>query len=324
MLGNPRWIDNVTTTVWRGCWGTFSYGIVISLVQIQIPDVRQESHPPPTNAQGLNWYANTSFAWWGCKETQWRMMSRPPMVCTRHKGRGWDLWFNNVSWVSHSVVLYYVSRVRSWNNSGDIAPSALPIQPFWPGSGLGSTSLQSSLQTTVSETLGMLSVMNRGGDNSCVSVSGTGKMSSLTQPLSTHLIPGSAVHFGPCVDHSVRSTLEHKGWVPLIRKLRLQCILRCQSPMVVTFRAKGSVDLRTQNHLMSLPPCSQSMSFTDNDWRWDSQVAHVHRDIGEGGGQGRSTRCLLVLENSLQIQKEVRLQSTQTAAHRSKYRDHWP
>jgi hypothetical protein len=47
MLRNPRWIDCVTTAVWRGCWGRFSYGTVISLGQIQTADVRQESHPPP-------------------------------------------------------------------------------------------------------------------------------------------------------------------------------------------------------------------------------------------------------------------------------------
>jgi hypothetical protein len=162
------------------------------------------------------------------------------------------------------------------------------------------------------------------GDNSCVSVSGLGRMSSLTPPLSTLLILVSAVHFGPCFHHSVRRTLEPKDWVGPMWDPRLQCILKCQSLMVVTFRVKGSADLRTQNHSMS-PPSLQTEHEPYRQWLkgGQNQGAHVDRDIGEGGGQRRSPRCLLVLEGSLEIQKDVRSESTQTAAHRSRYRGHW-
>jgi hypothetical protein len=90
-------------------------------------------------------------------------------------------------------------------------------------------------------------------------------MSSFTPPLSTLLITVSAVHFRACADHSVRRTLEPKGWVGLMWNPQLQCILRCQIPMVVTFRVKGSADLRKQNHSMS-PPSLQSEHEPYRQW----------------------------------------------------------
>jgi hypothetical protein len=225
---------------------------------------------------------------------QGRRQETHPLICPRTKlpfdeeMRGEPLWeacrgqrHDTFPLLSHSGVPWSCSGVRRGKFSRGRPASALPIQHLCLASVLGSISLHSQLQTSVSEPWWEVPVMGAG--------SMTHVFLSLVQegwflfalPCQLSCIPVSGVHLELCGEHIVRICEPMVWCVPhAIRGCRTSQIAHITWWWLSEFQ---DLSLAENSGQCPLLPWGQSMSLTDNAELWQDQGTHVY-----GSGKGRT------------------------------------